>query len=140
MGCEAPPFDSSPESFHFVFSFLAEIHNQKLLAPLTANQPTSATNPEHSSAVANNTKSARRIVSGRFNSALTSTPEKPNTMTIATSAMRLAPGKTISDVPNPGRRQSAATATTAATPTNTTLENSLARRTESISLGTFLFS
>src|SRR6266480_7781012 len=64
------------------------MHTQQLLAPLTANQPTSATNPEQRSAVANKTTSVTRVVSGRFNSVLRSTPERANDITITTNATR----------------------------------------------------
>src|SRR5882762_8392956 len=93
MRREETPFHSSCKYFHFVFSFRVEIHNQRLLPPLTANDPTSATNPEHKSAVANNTTSVHRVVSGRSSSVLSSTPEKPNLITRTTSATPPHPGK-----------------------------------------------
>src|SRR5712692_4355652 len=140
MSNETLPFHFSPRYFHFVFSFHSEIYNQRPLAPLTANHPTSATNPEHRSAVANNTTSVRRSVSGRSSSVLTSTPEKPNTITITTSATRPAPGKTICDIRVPGRRESAVAATIAATVTNNTLGKTFAPCTESIPLCCAMFS
>src|SRR5882724_5655580 len=88
-----PPSHFSRGYFHFVFSFRSEIYDQLPLAPLTANHTTTATNPEHRSAAANNTTNVRRVASDRFSSVVTSTPEKPKTIT--TSATRLAPGKTM---------------------------------------------
>src|SRR6266576_262665 len=91
------------------------MHTQQLLAPLTANQPTSATNPEQRSAVANKTTSVTRVVSGKFNSVLRSTPAKANDITITTNATRSGAGKTVCGAPSAGRRLTAAAATIAAT-------------------------
>jgi hypothetical protein len=137
---EATPFHSSPKYSHFVFSFRVEIHNQQLLAPLTANHPTNATKPEHKSAVANNTINVRRNVSGRFNSVLTSTPEKPTVMTRTTSATRHAPGELVCDIPTPGTRQSAAATIIAAAMTDRTLESRLAAFRDSIKFRFLAFS
>src|SRR6267378_464306 len=132
MRREETPFHSSCKYFHFVLSFRVEIHNQRLLPPLTANDPTSATNPEHKSAVANNTTSVHRVVSGRSSSVLSSTPEKPNLITRTTSATPPHPGKPICGILSPGSRQSAATTTAEATVTNKTLELRLAPCGDSI--------
>jgi hypothetical protein len=140
MRREATPFHSSRKYFHFAFSFRVEIHNQQLLAPLTVNHATSATKPEHKSAVANNTINVRRNVSGRFNSVLTSTPEKPTAMTRTTSATRHAPGKLVCDIPTPGTRQIAAATTIAAAMTDRTLESRLAPFKDSIKFFFLAFS
>jgi hypothetical protein len=137
---EATPSHSSRKYFHFVFSFRVEIHNQQLLAPLTANHPTSATKPEYKSAVANNTINGRRNVSGRFNIVLTSTPEKPTVMMRTSSPTWHAPGKLVCDIPTPGTRQSAAATTIAAAMTDKTLESRLAPCRDSIEFSCLAFS
>src|SRR6202795_4685400 len=138
MSYETPPFHFSPGYFHFVFSFRSEIYNQRPLDPLTANHTTSATNPEPRSAAANNTTNVHRVVSGRFSSVVTSTPEKPKT--IPASATRSAPGKTIRDIPMPGRRERPAPPRIAAIVTNNPHEKARVSCTESIPLWCFLFS
>src|SRR6202795_4814568 len=137
MSYETPPFHFSPGYFHFVFSFRSEIYDLPPLAPLMANHTTSATNPEHRSAAANNTTNVRRVASGRFSRVVTSTPEKPKTMTA--SATRSAPGKTIGDIPMPGRRERPAPERTAAIVTNNPHEKTLVSCIESIPLCCFLF-
>src|SRR6266446_4285469 len=125
MRHEAPPSHCSCKWSHFDFSFRVEIQNHRLLAPLTANQPTSATNPEHKSAAANKTSAVRRNVSGRLSSVLTSTPEKPNAIMRTTSATRASSGKLIWDISTTGRRLNAHAATIAAAATNKTLQSRL---------------
>src|SRR6266550_6975549 len=110
------------------------IHTELLLAPLTANQPTSATNPEQRSAVANKTTSVTRVVSGTFNSVLRSAPEKANDITITTNATRPDAGQTVWGAPSPGRRLTAAAATNAATATKKPQEKRLVQLGEFIPL------
>src|SRR6266852_4353346 len=140
MRHDAPPSHCSCKWSHFDFSFRVEIQNHRLLAPPTANQPTSTTNPEHKSAVANNTAAVRFSVPGRFNNVLTSTLEKPNAVTRTTSATRTSSGKLVCDIRTTGRRLNAPAATIAAAATNKTLQSGLAPCRDSIPAGCVLFS
>src|SRR5882762_9415229 len=127
-----------PDTFILYFPFALRFYDQPPFAPLTANHTTSATNPEQRSADANNTTNVRRVASDRFSSVVTSTPEKPKTMTA--SATRSAPGKTMRHVPMPGRRERPAPARIAAIVTNNPHEKPLVSCTEPIPLWCFLFS
>jgi hypothetical protein len=47
------------------------------------------------------TTSVTRVMSGKFNSVLRSTPEKANDITITTNATRSGAGKTVCGAPSP---------------------------------------